>query len=51
MIPLNEAITGFFLIIYTPFISKKLNGVVAHDSVIVGLYWAGTTWHKEMNFI
>ena len=29
---------------------NELNGVLGRDSVLVRLYWAGTTWAYEMNF-
>ena len=30
-----------------------MNGVLGHDSryALVRLYWAGTTWADEMNFV
>ena len=28
-----------------------MNGVLGHDSALVRLYWAGTTWDNEMNFV
>ena len=28
-----------------------MNGVLGHNSAFVGLYWAGTTWAKDMNFV
>ena len=29
----------------------NVNGALGHDSALIRLYWAGTTWANEMNLV